>query len=183
MKRSLMCLSMLIVFMAIPGCHAQIPDVPSRNEIVMSEGMKISVTNKNGTMDITAGKGLQRFYTWAGDTRSVIMWPREERWRGSLGIYFPGQGNHWKEHDGITRAVVEEGQQHFKSVEDAIEFLRDTEGYWVYRDDGLAVGWAKYEGAGGTLGVDVWQIYINGQKPTKLPGSQNDKITVEYPKN
>jgi len=172
---------MLIVLMTIPGCQAQIPDVPSRNEIVMSEGMKISVTNQNGTMIITAGKGLQRFYTWAGDTRSVVMWPREERWGGGLGIYFPGSGNHWKEHDGITRAVLEEGELHFKSIEETIEWLHHTGAYLVYNDDGLAAGWEKYEGAGGTLGVWVWQIYINGQKPTKLSGSQNDKITVEYP--
>ena len=54
------------------------------------------------------------------------------------------------------------------------------EGYLVYRDDGLAAGWEKNEGAGGTLSVSVWQIYINGNKPTKLPGSQNDKIIVEF---
>jgi len=28
------------------------------------------------------------------------------------------------------------------------------------------------------LNVDVFQIYIRGQKPTSLPGSQNKKIQV-----
>ena len=167
------------------GCVKRIPEPPPYNEVLMTEGMKITATNRYGTITITAGKGLERSYTWAGDTRSVIMWPRKERWDGSLGIYYPGPGNHWKEHDGITRAVVEEGQLHFQSEKDALAFVSryGDKGCYVYNDNGLFVAWVKSSGAGGTLSVQVWQFLINGEKPKKLPGSQNDKIIVEYPNN
>ena len=48
----------------------------------------------------------------------------------------------------------------------------------VYRDDGLMVGWYK-DLPRKMLRVHVWQILINGKKPTRLPGSQDDKIVVE----
>ncbi len=40
------------------------------------------------------------------------------------------------------------------------------------------VGWAKILPRK-QLNVDVWQILIDGKKPKRLPGSQNDKIVVE----
>ena len=162
---------------------SNIPDVPKENEIVMTEGMKITATNSWGTMTITAGKGLERSYTWEGATRSVIMIPRKERWYGSLGIYSPGADT-WKEHNGITRGVLEEAQLHYESVDRAIKFLKHPSRLndAVYTDDGLVVYWSKTSGGGGTLSVEVWQIYINGEKPTRLPGSQNDKIIVQFSK-
>jgi hypothetical protein len=155
--------------------------VPAENEVVMSPGTKITATTKVGTITITAGKGLKRLYTWEGATRSVEMWPREERWYGSLGLYFPGPGEHWANHKGITRGVVEEGQQHFDTTEEAQKWLAGRV-YMpcVYHDDGLVVGWSKTP-ARRQLNVEVWQIRIKGKKPTKLPGSQSDKIKVEQP--
>ena len=50
--------------------------------------------------------------------------------------------------------------------------------YPVYRDDGLMVGWYK-DLPRKKLDVHVWQILIDGKKPTRLPGSQDDKIVVE----
>lgn len=196
---------LLITFslLLISGCSPEhieskdsIPEVPARSEIVMSSGMKIIATTSVGTITITADKGLKRSYTWEGATRSVIMYPRYERWFGNLGIYYPGPGYHWKEHNGIRRAVVEEGQQHFSTVEEALTWIRSREeglAYierktkkhlvyrmpFVYTDDGLAVGWTKVLPRS-QLNVDVWQIYIDGKKPVKLPDSNNDKIVVEY---
>jgi hypothetical protein len=106
------------------------------------------------------------------------MWPRGERWYGSLGLYFPGPGEHWQEHEDVSRCVVEEGQQHFKTADDAQEWLADRKYMrYVYRDDGLVVGWKKVL-ARKQLNVEVWQIYVNGKKPDKLDGSENDKIKV-----
>ena len=88
-------------------------------------------------------------------------------------------------HNGINRIVVYEGQQHFSSVDEFNKWIgffkaggfSPIDEPLVYRDDGLVIGWAKallrYQ-----LDVEVWQIYINGRKPDKLPGSQNDKISV-----
>jgi hypothetical protein len=110
------------------------------------------------------------------------MWPRAERWYGSLGLYYPGPGDHWKEHNGITRGVVEEGQQHFKTVEESLKWVRSrTWQPYVYRDDGLMIGWSKTLPRR-QLNVEVWQLYVDGKKPQRLPGSNNKKIIVTYTK-
>ena len=170
----------------------------SRCEAVMVEGMWIAFTNSHGEMKVTAGKGFERNYTWAGDTRSLVMWPRNERWYGSLGMYNPGswiegEMEQWKEHEGIGRCVAEEGQRHFTNEAEAIEWISTRGKYhdYIYNDTGLVVGmnkeipppeWKKENGNGpGTLCVDVWQVYINGKKPQKLEGAKNDAITVFYP--
>ena len=162
--------------------------VPGESEVVMSPGMRIIATTPAGTITITAGKGLKRSFSWDGATRSVEMWPREKRWYGSLGLYFPGSGHHWREHNGITRAVVNEGQQHFESVEEALKWINMRKGQryiggrpamqFVYRNDGLMIGFGKTLERN-QLNVDVWQIFIDGNKPTKLEGSDDDKIVAD----
>lgn len=150
------------------------------NEVVMSEGMTIVATNDLGNMSIKAGKGFERSFTWSGGTRSIILKPRKQRWNGSFGLYFPGSGNHWKEHDGITRAVVEEGYLHFNSLDELLTYIdrfEDKENL-VYTDEGLFVYWDKRSGAGGTLSVLIWQFFINGNKPSNIPGSDNSRISV-----
>ena len=166
----------------------------------MVEGMTISFTNSHGSMTVTAGKGFERRYSWAGDTRVVIMWPRKERWYGSLGMYnpggyIPGKLEPWKEHDGIKRYVVEEGQRHFTNETAAVKWIRQGSGKpdnldYIYNDTGLVVGMDKQPRSPeerkkthfpGTLEVDVWQIYIDGKKPQKLEGSKNASISVYYP--
>ncbi len=71
------------------------PPVPVVNEVVMPPNAKIEATTKDGNIVIKSGKGLKRYYTWDGATRSVVMWPRPSRWYGSLGMYYPGPGFHW----------------------------------------------------------------------------------------
>jgi len=146
----------------------------------MTPGMRITATTPAGTIAITALDELTRAYTWEGATRTLQMWPREERWYGSLGLYYPGPGNHWQEHNGITRAVVEEGQQHFKTGAEALDFLRHRNYMpWVYTHDGLAVGWMKVLPRA-QLSVEVWQLLVNGKKPAHLAGSQDDKIVISH---
>ena len=98
-------------------------------------------------------------------------------------MYNPGFGYHWREHNGIARGVLEEGQQHFDSVREALDWI-PSQDYLrpVYRDDGLMVGWRKWLGPRKQLDVVVWQIYVNGKKPERLPGSTNDAIVVEVPR-
>lgn len=153
--------------------------IPAKNEIVISPETRITATTSLGTIAITAGKGLKRSFTWEGATRSVEMMPRKDRWLGSLGLYYPAPGHHWKEHNGIACCVAEEGQQNFKSEEEALKWIEETKfGTWVWRSDGLVVGWYKIPESK-MLGVNVWQILINGEKPSKLPGAQDDKIAVD----
>jgi hypothetical protein len=164
----------LLFILLISGCESATneevadsasPDIPDRNEIVMKKGMKITATIDGRTIIITAGKGLKRSYTWEGATRSVTMWPRCARWYGSMGIYYPGPGNHWKEHNGITRGVVQEGQQHFDSIGEAKSWLERHEPI-VYRNDGLAVMFFKVPERH-QLDAAVWQIYIGGKTISK----------------
>jgi hypothetical protein len=155
--------------------------VPAKNEVVMTPGMQITATTPTGTITVTAGQGLLRSYTWEGATRSVEMEPRSERWHGSLGLYFPGPGYHWEEHNGVARAVVEEGQQHFETSEEAVRWIAAHSCLSpVYRNDGLVVAWGKSLPRK-QLDVEVWQVYIGGKKPSRLPGSQDEAIRVQSP--
>jgi len=171
------------------------------SEVVIEPETKIVATNSVGTIQITAVTPLERTYTWEGDSRSVKMIRRSYRWYGSCGLYFPGDGYHWKEHHGIRRAVLNEGQQHFDTADEATAWLkkqtienamvwrndgdettewlkgRTNENAMVYRNDGLVVTFKKRLGRQ-ELDVDVWQIYIANKKPSKLPGSDDSKIVV-----
>ena len=173
---------LLVALAALPpavACQSGDAPVPAANEVVMAPGSVITETSSLGTISITAGRGLQRCYTWEGATRCVEMEPRDERWYGSLGLYFPGPGDHWAEHNGITRGVTEEGQQHFKTMDEALAWLKKREyPSLIYRNDGLAVGWGKNLPRR-QLNVSVWQIFIDEKKPAQIPGAQDDRISVK----
>lgn len=151
--------------------------IPPGTEVVMAPGSSISAETSMGEITITAGKGLLRSYTWDGATRSVEMGVRKVRWYGSLGLSFPGPGDHWKEHNGITRGVLEEGQMRFKTVAAALKWIKDRRKSipLVYRDDGLVVGFDIVPERR-QINVEVWQIYINRKKPKTLAGSTNSYI-------
>ncbi len=174
--RSLFCLAGAVI---TAGCGPLLcfdPPVPEGVEAVMSPGMSITAVTPSGTMTITAGEGVMRSFTWEGATRCVDMDPHMFG-----GLYYPGPGAHWEEHNGICRAVVGEFRADFGSVEAAIEWFHTYRGPpFVYRDDGLGVSWDKTLGRG-QLNVDIVQVYINGEKPTELEGSRNEAITVGFP--
>lgn len=151
--------------------------VPQKCELVMTPGMKITFRDSEGDLLISAGNGLKRSFTWNGGSRAVELWPRIERWNGSFGGYFPGMGTHWFPHHGVFRCVVDEGQLNFSSTAKALRWLSKTPGYVrrYYRNDGLSI-WVARNGP--TLGVEVYQIYINGSKPSKLTGASDEKIFV-----
>jgi hypothetical protein len=148
-------------------------------EIVMRPGARLKAVTKAGAIEVTAGEGFWRSYTWSGETRFAVLKPRNKRWYGSLGVYWPGDGDHWKEHDGLTRAVLDEGQQRFETMEAAVAWLRErTYMPFVHRNDGLVVGWTRVPERR-QLDVEVWQIYVNGAKPTELPDSDDGSIVVD----
>jgi len=150
------------------------PPVPATCKIVMEPNSRITATTSAGTISITSGNGLKRYYSWDGVTRAVVMDPDYY----GAGINYPGPGYHWWPHQGISRGVLGEEQKDFKTIDDALKWLSELT--WiphVYRDDGLVVGWDKNPSRS-QLNVNVWQIYINGKRPIKMLGSQNDKIIV-----
>src|SRR5205814_6555865 len=171
-------LALLLALSVNCGFTSKDGPIPAKSEIVMSASSTIAATTKLGTIVIRSGEGLRRSYSWEGVTRSVEMWPRDERWYGSMGLYFPGPGDHWFPHDGISRAVVEEGQQHFQSQSEALSWLQArTWMPFVYNSTGLVVGWGKTLPRR-QLNVEVWQIYINGSRPSFLPGACDSCIHV-----
>jgi len=162
--------------------------IPEKNEIVMPPNATISATTKEGKIVIKSGKGLKRYYTWDGATRSVVMWPRSERWFGSFGIYYPGVGSHWMPVNGISRGVVEEGQQNFDSLEEAEVWLNKDCQHCVYNDSGLVVSFFKSPDRE-QINVDVWQIHIGGKTPSlykestyraEHPAEKLSKAAEEY---
>ena len=152
------------------------PQIPVKNEIVMPPDSMIEATTPGGEITIKSGKGLKRYYSWDETTRSVVMWPRTERWYGSLGLYYPGPGFHWIGHKGIKRAVVGEGQQHFDTIEEAVAWLHSrSHSDCVYRDDGLAVCFSKNLDRH-QLNVHVWQIVIEGKTPSDYQERGGERI-------
>jgi len=151
----------------------------------MGDGMIIEVTNDAGSIRIEAEKGTLRTYRWPQGEERVKMWRRWQRWCGSKGLYHPSGA-----HSSNLHLVVEEGQQHFCSEKEAIEWLNYTNPdkllSRVYTSDGLVIGWRE---TGGKITgesdfyavtIEVWQIYINGQKPKNLTGAKTDRIRISY---
>ncbi len=145
-------------------------------EIVMPTAMIIAAKNSNGTMHIREVGPLQREYSWASGTKSFRLTGREKRWYGSRGAYRPYG-------DGTLHAVLEEGQQHFDTVEGAVAWLAE-QCRWnqlKWTSDGLVVAWKeeRRESDGyAALTVDIWQIYISGRKPFNLPAASNESVSV-----
>jgi hypothetical protein len=160
------------------GSEPNVP-IPAGIEIAMPDGMILEATTPVGKMRVEAVPQSKRSYTWEGATRSVIMGARTgERWYGSKGLMYPGPGNHWEEHNGISRGVLEEGQQHFKSTAEAMAWLKERSWMpFVHNNSGLVVGWQKVLERQ-QLNVEVWQIMINGKKPKSLPGATDAKIEI-----
>ena len=157
-----------------------------KREIVMTKGMEITTETQTGIMKILAGDGFERRFSWDSCERTVILEPRDKRWLGDFGIYHGGFSIPevgywtWKECDGIARPVVTEGQQHFKSEDQALAWISSQK--WimpVYTSDGLVVGWRKVPERK-QLSVNITQIYINGSKPSKLKGSDDSKISIRH---
>ena len=168
MKAAVLFLSSLVLLPSALGDDAKPKSgrLPATCEVVMSPGMKITATTSVGTIAVTAADELTRAYTWDGGTRAVETQPQKSRYFGSLGLFFEGADVHWREHHGIARCSTEEGQQDFKTVEEVMKWIKEPERlYPVYRDDGLMVGWYK-DLPRKMLRVHVWQILINGKKPT-----------------
>ncbi len=147
--------------------------IPAGTEAVMAPGSSVTAETATGTITITAGKGLLRSYTWDGAKRSVEMRAREGKWKGSLGTEDPS----WKEHNGISRGMLHESNLRFTTAAAAMKWITEKakELPIVYRNDGLLIGFGKNLSRK-TINVEVWQIYINGKKPTKLASSQDSKI-------
>lgn len=148
------------------------PPVPEYSEIVLDNGMVVSASTPEGKITVAAGPGLLRSVSWDGTKRYVVMQPRKERLYGSKGIYFEGRPQGWKPFNGITQVKIEEGQRQFDNVDDASIWMQIRRLHYVHTNNGLVVGW-KRKPSESTLHVEVWQFFIDGEKPSFLPNAKD----------
>ncbi len=179
MSRSLFVVACLVTQVLTSG-FALFREGPT--EMAMCKGMVVEATNENGTILIEAGEGTERTYQWNRRERALRLQKRHDRWYGSMGMKTPVTGK-------PVHFVLQEGQQHFCSEKEVLEWLvwSDRDYKWVYTSDGFVVGWnsakLKRKGYDCALHVDVWQIFINGKRPANLPGAENDRVQVTVPED
>ncbi len=153
-------------------------DLKPYSEVVMTPGMRITGTNPNGTVTITAGEATRRTYSGTGWQKSRKLIARRGRWYGSLGLYDPAAS-----FSPYGRLLVEEGQRHFHSVAEAMRWLHEYQ-YNAYTNNGLVFDYRLSAPPPPDTGepardVYLWQIYINGRRPKHLPGANDNAIRVE----
>ena len=144
----------------------------------MNPGMIIEAHTDTEAITIEATGIYKRKYSWNSKIKEFTHSPRWTRWYGSKGMYCSGG-------DMEMHAVLQEGQQHFYSEEDIYYWLQwKTYGgrrALVYTSDGLVVLWEEQKHPTENfyaLSVDLWQIYIQGERPSNLKGARDDKVVI-----
>lgn len=148
-------------------------------DLVMTKGSWISFAGDRGVMDIWAGTGLGRSYTWKDVNKDTVLEAREKSVGGVREVYFQGLTNwHDHPHDDTDSGEFREGRKNFGTLEEAVVWLRlQSEKYpTVHRNDGLVVSCGR-DAKRRQIAVEVWQILVNGTKPTTLPGSDDSNIS------
>lgn len=153
----------------------------------MSDSMKICATDNNEKICVVADGKTKRIISWDGEEHPINLIPRKKRWHGELGLISPEQpDNVWKTQKCSLRALIREAQIRYKSLEDAVDKLRfpfaKKDGWHiVYNNQGLLIMWNKTIMPGNnTLDISIYQILINGKKPTQIPGNKNEQIVFTY---
>jgi hypothetical protein len=166
----------LVLALVVSGCTGHRGLLPN-TEFVLSKGMKITATTANGALVITAGEGTERTFSGDGWSKNWHLIARNTRWYGSLGLYDPAAS--YSQHG---RVLVDEGKQFFATESEALRYLYSESRYFklVFTSNGLVVGYhvETIAGGGPIRSVHVWQIYINGRKPTLLRGADDTAIRV-----
>ncbi len=177
MKHNYLIKTLLVFCLAITcGFNSSSASEP---ELVMTPGMTIEANTPAGKITIDAIDDLTRRYSWNSYKRTFRHNIRNRRWYGSMGMHGPDS-------ESEIHVALNEGQQHFYSTEEALFWLiwENKRMQYVYTSDGLVIGWKdiknKEDGSLYALVVNVWQIYIQGKKPTELYGANNDKIHISF---
>ncbi|MBK8207782.1 MAG: hypothetical protein IPK87_13490 [Planctomycetes bacterium] len=151
---------------------------PVDEHAVLSRGDVLTFQNKHGTMSIAADSNRKRTYTWDGASRSVFMRSRTKPWQGALGLYWPGPGDHWEEHEGVTRGVLNEERRDFASEADFRTWIKQQQEWYdaQYTPDGTVGGWS-INLSRNQLNVELWQITIGGERPNELAGGSTSWLS------
>jgi len=158
---------------------------------VLAEGTKITITSELGSIIISAGKNNERTFSLDDDEKRSFLLKKDNSLMADVGVYSPVRGKSAKLHDRLVRVGLEESLLSYHTLNEPIDFLWkqkfEKPGYdveTIYTDSGLVVQLSKYikrDKPEPPLHINIWQVYVMGEKPVKMPGSQNEKIKVNYP--
>jgi hypothetical protein len=159
--------------------------VPSGTSAVLSPMTCLEVETPKGRLSITTGHGLLRRYTWDGVSRSLELIPPNKQDNSFHTRHYSANRERvasydWQIHNGITRGEAWETRINFKSVRDAdvwLEGQQDEALPCVWTHDGLVVGWST-EVDSQALTIMVYQVLVNGQKPSSLHNSNDSKFIL-----
>lgn len=178
--------------LALVGCDSWFDTsrkFPLPSEIVLQEGARLVANTSNGNITVIAGTKFERRYEWNGCGLDAHMFPRQERWLGSLGMYGAAArmfNNPWAGCDGISRPVVQEGQIHFADEHAAeiwISRRKLIDSFQtVWANDGIFIQWGLSPERN-QLNVELEQLCIRGKKPLKLKGAADLSISFIPPKD
>jgi hypothetical protein len=166
-----------LVFFAsfLSSCNSGQRDL-MKTESILSEGQSIHAKNRNGSFGCRWTSALEREYWWEGKKKIVKMIPREERWKGSLGLYNPASS---LISFAGQRVVCQEGQLYFESNQEAREWLSKQRPFdWVFSVDGLVGGFFQSPQRQ-QVNIEFWQIYVHGHKPTDFNSSPAGSIEIK----
>lgn len=169
----------LLFLTALTACDdvGSMAEPYSFTELAMQPNMVIEATNKNGTVFIEYLSPLERRYKWDKFEEKRILIPREKRWHGKLGAYNPASTYIWEVLE--PRVVAEDSQLHFDNLNEYTAWLHQSSTVmdWVFTGDGLVVGFAASPDRN-QVNIEVYQIYIDDEKPSNLKGNDPGRIQV-----
>ena len=164
-----------ILTLLVLGC---VGDNNMQTEAALCSGTQIEARRGEESLRVTAHSHSAREIAIEGYSEYINLTRRENRWYGSLGLYTPGEGRQ-------LRVVAEEGQQHFQALEEVAAWLawRHDQMNYIHTSDGLVIGWTMVTPPDGTsappvLRLQIWQIYIQGNKPTNMLVSDDSYIRI-----
>ncbi len=157
----------------------------------LERGTRLTIISDMGTIQITATDTNTRKFLLDEDERNVTLAPSENSMKAEIGLYSPVRGLSSRLHDRTVRISLDEALMSYHTMNEPVDFLWrqkfEKPGYdveTIYTDTGLVVQLSKYLKRNKPyppLDINIWQIYVMGEKPLKMPGSQNEKIRIDRP--
>lgn len=147
------------------------------NGAVLQSGQSLIATNRNGSVKISYVSSIKRKYEWNGKTRIVKLIPMQPITPGVTGLYEPA--DFWGVNPFLIRLVAVEATHDFESMDQIYGFLRQSSLImdWVYTSDGLVFGFGRCP-ARQQINIYVWQLLLNGKKPSALKGANPKAIQL-----
>lgn len=196
MKKGLLAILLLFSFLIGCGVSPETASLVSSPGVIalpaLQPGSKMTVTSEIGTIVFTAGYNNERTFSLDDDERPYVLKTKKgNNPKAEIGIYSPVKGKSARLHDRTVNIDVEEALLSYHTLNEPIDYLWkqrfEKPGFdveTIYTDSGLVVQLSKYikrDKQPPPLHINIWQVYVMGERPIKMPGSQNEKIKIENP--